>query len=104
MYLIRDCQLSMPFTNKTIQAALEEVYTEYGVQILKSEEDESIFCATYFDCDVKRLSCDLFRIVEHWLDEWSFMLPHHVNPLADVTLWNMDRNGTSNLTIKSLTV
>lgn len=69
MYLIRDCQLSMPCTNKTIQAALEDAYTEYDdVRNLESE-DGSIFCATYFDCDVKRLSCDLLRIVEDWLDE-----------------------------------
>lgn len=65
MNLVSECQLSMPSINKTIQAALEDHYTEYGVCHLTSE-DGSKLCTTYFNCDVKRLSCDLFQAVQDW--------------------------------------
>ena len=59
-----------------MQAALEDLYTEFGVLNLISQqtddgEDERVYCRTYFECDVKRLSCDLWRTVERWGKECS---------------------------------
>ena len=64
--LIQDCQLSIPGTNKTIQHALEDFYTESGDYNLMPPNDETPSCTAYFDCDVKRLACDLFRTIEDW--------------------------------------